>query len=656
MLKAFQKRNKWKNFVFGSILILIALSMVLYLIPGFGGFGVNPAFTGVVAEVQGEQIQAFELQQALFQFGLQNRIPAELMETYSTQILDNMLLERATLREAERLGLRVSEEEVVQQLRRIPDFFPDGNFVGRQAYEDLVYTRFHVTLTEFERQVHNSILREKLRSMITDPVVVYPEEIRKAFEEDNEKMVLEYALIDTAELREGIEPSDEELQEYYQTNQARYQIPEKRSGQAIVFDELQTGLGITIEESELQAYYRNNQNDFRIEERVQVSHILLRADESNREEVRTKGEDLLTQLQDGADFAELARENSEDPGSAASGGDLGWVVRGQTVPPFEQAAFSLEPGSLSDLVETTFGFHIVKVAEHEQARLRPFDEARGEIGIALREQRVHTMLPRQAEEAASALRNTPGDGVAIAERLNARLVNFEPLAAGDPFPGLGPSPELSQELFILQQDEVGRPVPVETGYVVPVVTEILPPHQGEFEEVRDLLQRDYVDEQARQQASARATELAEALEQQEEKNLQQAAQAQGAQVQTSQSITRTMPIPSVGLPSQLDPSLFSRDVGEVAGPFPVASGHIFFQIASKEAPNEEDFPTQEAAIEQRLLAQKKDQAFAMFEDNLRSRLEAEGDLVIHYDALSQMAAGTYGGEHPPYPHSHPHGF
>ena len=294
--------------------------------------------------MQGEQIQAFELQQALFQFGLQNRIPAELMETYSTQILDNMLLERATLREAERLGLQVSEEEVVQQLRRIPDFFPDGNFVGRQAYEDLVYTRFHVTLTEFERQVHNSILREKLRSMITDPVVVYPEEIRKAFEEDNEKMVLEYALIDTAELREDIEPSDEELQEYYQTNQARYQIPEKRSGQAIVFDELQTGLGITIEESELQAYYRNNQNDFRIEERVQVSHILLRADESNREEVRTKGEDLLTQLQDGADFAELARENSEDPASAASGGDLGWVVRGQTVPPFEQAAFSLEPG------------------------------------------------------------------------------------------------------------------------------------------------------------------------------------------------------------------------------------------------------------------------------------------------------------------------
>ncbi len=655
MLKAFQKRNKWKNFVFGSILVLIALSMVLYLIPGVTGFGSDPAFTGVVAEVQGEQIQAFELQQALFQFGLQNRIPAELMELYSTQILDNMLLERATLREAEQLGLQVSETELVQQLRRIPDLFPDGNFVGRQAYEDIVYTRFHVTLPEFERQLRNSILREKLRSMITDPVVVYPEEIRKAFQEDNEKMVLDYALIDMVELREGIEPGNEELQEYYQTNQARYQIPEKRSGQAIVFDELQTGLGITIPESELQVYYRNNQNDFRVEERVQVSHILLRAAESNKEEVRTKAEDLLTQIQDGADFAELARENSEDPGSAANGGDLGWVVRGQTVPPFEQAAFSLEPDSLSDLVETTFGFHILKAAEHEQARLRPFDEVRAEIGIALRRERILTILPRQAEEAAAALRSTPGDGQAIAERLNAQFRNFGPLAAGDPFLGLGPSPELGQELFILQEDEVGRPIPVQTGYVVPVVTAILPAHPGGFEEVKDLVQRDFVDEQARQQASARAAELADALGQQEEKNLQQAARTLGAAVQTSQLITRATPIPSVGLPSQLDPSLFSKDVGEVAGPFPVASGHIIFQIASKEAPNEEDFSTQQALIEQRLLVQKKDQAFALFEDNLRSRLEAEGDLVIHYDVLSRMAAGTPG-EHPPYPHSHPPGF
>lgn len=660
MLKAFQKRTKLKNIVFGTMLVLIALSMVLYLIPGFTGITGDPTVGGVVAKVNGEEIQAFELQQAVFRFSQQNRIPTELLGTYSTQILDSMVIEKALLREADRLGLRVSEEEVAQQLRQVPDLFPDGKFVGRQAYEDLVYTRFNVSPAEFERRFRDAILQEKLKSLVTDSVAAYPEEIRKAFQEGNEKLVLDYALIETRAMRGDIKPTDDVLLQNYQANLVRYQVPDKRAGRALVFSQAQTAQNITIPDADVQRYYQSNQSQFRVEERVEVSHILVRADATNKEEKRKKADGVLTRLKGGADFAALARENSDDPGSASKGGNLGYIVRGQTVPEFEKAAFSLEPGKLSELVETTFGFHILKVGKHEQARLRPLEEVSPEIRGILLQERVQAMLPRQTEEAAAALRKAPNDIQAIAERLKARAVDFGPVATADPFPQVGSAPELMQEIFILQKDEVGRPIPVQTGYVIPRVTELLPAHQGEFTEVKDRVRSDYVEEQARERASAKATELAEALGRQEKKDLKRAAQALKVEVKTNTPISRGMSIPSVGNPAELDPALFTRNAGEVAGPFPTAGGHVVLQIASKEAPKEEDFPKQQAAIEQRLLQAKKQQAFSVFEDNLRSRLETEGDLVIYPEVLSRISTSSSGpvlpaGEHPPYPHTHPGG-
>jgi peptidyl-prolyl cis-trans isomerase D len=462
-------------------------------------------------------------------------------------------------------------------------------------------------------------------------------------------------------MREDIRPTDDALLQYYQTNQSRYQVPDKRAGRAIVFSQAQIGETITIPDADAQRYYQSNQDQFRVEERVKVSHILVDVDANatNREELRREAERMLTRLKEGADFAAMARESSGDPSSAAQGGDLGFIVRGQTVPEFEKAAFSLEPGKLSELVETSFGYHILKVSEHEQARLRPFEEVSSEIRATLVQERVQTILPRQADEAAAGLRRAPNEIQGIAERLKAQVVDFGPVATADPFPQVGAAPELMQEIFILQKDEVGRPIPVQTGYVVPLVTELLPAHQGEFAEVKDRVREEYVDEQARERASAKATELAEALGRQEKKDLKRAAQALKVEVKTSRAITRTAAIPAVGNPTQLDPALFTRNAGEVAGPFPTAGGHVVLQVASREAPKEEDFPNQQATIEQRLLQAKKQQAFSVFEDNLRNRLESEGDLVIYYDVLGNLSAASPvlpAGEHPPYPHTHPAGF
>ncbi|MGH9785859.1 MAG: peptidylprolyl isomerase, partial [Terriglobia bacterium] len=605
MLKAFQKANKLKKIVFMSLFVLMTLSMVVYLIPGFTGSTVDPVFSGVVAEVAGEQIRAFELQQAVLQVSRQNRIPAEMMNLYTSQVLNDLLLERASLREAERLGLRVSEAELAERLRQIPDLFPEGKYVGREIYEDLVFSRFNVPVPEFEARIRRAILLEKLRNLVTDPVMVYPEEVRKAFQEDNEKLVLDYVHVDPAALRDEIRPTDAALQMYYQTNLSRYQIPQKRSAKFLYFDQNRLGLAISIADADLRRYYQQNQDSYRSEERVQVSHLLRRSDPAKKEEARKKAEELLAQLKGGADFATLAKANSEDPGSGANGGDLGWIVRGQTVPEFEAAAFSLEPGKLSEIVETTFGFHILKVATHEQARLRPFDEVQAEIQTILQQERLQATLPRQAEEAASALRRAPNDAEGIAQRLNAQVLSPQPLALDEPLPAIGQAPEVQQEIFSLEKGDIGRPIPIPTGYVIPILLDVFPSHQGTFEEVKERVRTEYVDEQARERASTRAGELAKALEQQEKKDLKRAAQSLRLTVKSSEPITRATPIPALGNPAQLDPTLFTKAVGDVAGPFPATSGHVAFQIASRQPPKEEDFPVQQGPVEERLLGEKR---------------------------------------------------
>ena len=130
MLKIFRQRESLQKIVFGIILFLTVVGMVVYLIPGFTGLTDDPTTTAVVAEVGGERIRAFDLQQSVLEVSRRNRIPSEMMASYTAQILDEMVLEKASVREAERLGLRVTEPELVERLRQIPDLFPGGKFVG----------------------------------------------------------------------------------------------------------------------------------------------------------------------------------------------------------------------------------------------------------------------------------------------------------------------------------------------------------------------------------------------------------------------------------------------------------------------------------------------------------------------------------------------
>lgn len=221
---------------------------------------------------------------------------------------------------------------------------------------------------------------------------------------------------------QGTEISPDEVTEQMQTLEQRTggkeQLDQALAGQDMTRQELRAGLkedlainryieekivpAVTVSEQEAQTFYEENKEQMQRPEQAKLRHILISASGDAGEEEKTaargKAEDLLAQVREGADFAELATANSDDTQSAERGGDLGWVSRGQTVEPFENAAFALEPGATSEVVESPFGFHIIRLEEKRAAGTAPFADAREEIEAYLKQQKLGEVISRKVEE------------------------------------------------------------------------------------------------------------------------------------------------------------------------------------------------------------------------------------------------------------------
>ena len=643
MLNIFRRKDMVTRFVVGSILVLIALAMVITLIPGI----MDPTTTGavpsgLVAEVGGEEITSRDLQQKLFQISRQSNIPPVMMPIYYSSILNQMVLEKATMQEAKRLGLEISTSEWREKLQQDPTLFPGGTFVGQQQYENIMAAN-GMTVAQFEQSYRDAMLHEKLRQVVTDSINVAPEEVVSAFHRENEKVVLDYVFLKPVDFRNDIRPSDAELEAYFEENRDGYPVPEKRSVQILYVEKQKVREATAVTEEEIQEYYESNKDSYRVEERVLVSHILLRTPDKTPdklEEVRQKAAGLLEQLKDGADFATLAKENSEDQTTAPSGGDLGGIVRNQTVPEFENAAFTLEPGTVSDLIETVYGIHILKVDAHEQSYLRTLEQVKPEIQNKLLEEKVASGIFDLAEQAAAALRRSPDEIESLAERYDGVVVAPPSFARGETLQRVGNSPEFMEEVFSMETGEVAPPILGPDGYAVPLLLEVVPTHPGEYAEVQDQVREDYINGQSREMAQAKAQELSKSLELQGEKDLGLAARALNLAVETTQPVTRQGTIPSFGNVDELGPQVFTAEVGEVVGPDSAGGGYVIFQVASREPAQEEDMEQQASRILQRLLNQKRQLAFESFQDSLAERLTASGDLRIYEDVLAQLTTGV----------------
>jgi peptidyl-prolyl cis-trans isomerase D len=548
-----------------------------------------------------------------------------------------LIEEKMLVLEADRMGLRVSDEEHADLLKKlVPTAFTGDTFIGMDRYTAEVQSRFQVTVPEFETEVKDALLQQKFQQLVTDGITASDDEVREEFRRENEKIKLDYVLIKPEDLLSKVEISDAELSAYFDKNKAKYVVPERRTVDYALLTLAQLRQRADVTEDEEKIYYQNNINQYKLEDRAHVAHILFKTvgmTDAEAAEVKKKAEDVLNKAKHGGNFGDLAKQYSEDS-TKDKGGDLGWIVRGQTVPEFENAAFSLPKGSISDLVKTQYGFHIIQVIDRETARTQTFDEVKASILNQLQQDKAEQLGENLSTQIADEIRRGGRVPIAdLAKKFNMTTGEAKLVEANQPLPELGNAPGLMDTIFHQRVGDVSAPIHTDVGYVVLSVKDIQPTHPATFAEVHDRVASDYRHEKAVDLAKSRAEDLAKRAKSGE--SFAAAAKALGLEVKTSEPISRTGSIPDVGSAKQFA-TAFTLPVGQIGALVPVGQNWTIYRVAQHDPVNQDDFEKQKSKIEEQVLQRKRQAAYDLFRTALKARLQQEGVLQFNADNLKRL--------------------
>jgi peptidyl-prolyl cis-trans isomerase D len=640
MLRSIQQRdldrNRWIKITMGVILVLICVSMVVTLIPGLMT-GTGASSPDAIATVDGQSITAVDFQQQFDQATRNQTIPTMLRAAYAKQILDQMIFQHALEYEAGQMGLRVTPEEETQRIKEIlPDAW-SGNTWLKDRYATEVQTRTGMDVSEFEGLLRDEMLVDKFRQLVTDGITVSQPEIEQEFRWRNEKVTIAYALVKPTDLASSIHPSDSELSAWFAKNMSRYQIPEKRSARYALLDLSKLRASTTVSDDTLRAYYNSHIDEYKVENRAHVEHILFKTigkTDAEIAEIHQKAEDVLKQAKHGANFEDLAKKYSEDDGTKAKGGDLGWIVDGQTVPEFQQAAFSLPKGSISDLVKTQYGFHIIKVLDRETAHTKTLEEVRDSILQTVLDQKVTTEADDISNQMAGAVRQSDRQSLDdLAKKFHLAVGETPAASVTDTIMPLGNSPQLHQMLFALHPGELSQPLQIDSGFVIITPKNISQAHQATLAEVHDQVLADYQHEKSLALARSSAEELSKRVRAGED--FDKVAASLGLTVKKSDPFARNGSIPDVGTSRQLA-SAFALPIGQTGTPIQSGENWVVFRTLSHEVPDPADLAKQAGDLRQELLQTKQNAAFEAFHTSLVNRLTQEGKLTINTDAVNRV--------------------
>ncbi len=644
MFDLFRSRDKAVRILLGAILVVVALSMVTYLIPGSGmGGGGTGSDAGTLADVAGDTITVQQARNAVAGVTRGRQMPPEIMSFYVPQIVQQLITERALAYEAKRIGLRVSDDETATAIRNtLPQqLFKDGK-VDTNLYASVLAEQ-NMTIPQFESEMARSVLVARLRQVISEGTVVAPAEVEQEYKRRTEKAKIEYAMVSPAKYQSEAKPSEAEMRSYFDKNRAAYQTPEKKSIAVVLLDPAKVAETAQVSDADLQKAYDSNKNAFRTPERVKLRHILLKTDAAKGDDakVKAKAEDLLKQLRGGADFAEMAKKYSEDPGSGSKGGDLDWVTRGQMVKPFEDAAFSLPPKQISNLVQTQYGYHILEVMDKETARLKPFEEVKGELATNLKKRQSNQLTQSLADRALAGLKKDPLHPEKIAGELNLPLIQVPNYVPGDPIPQVGVSKPIDDSLVGLKRGDVSQPVTLPGDKLAfAAVTAVDPPHPATFEDVKGQVQTKLSTDKLSRLLDQKAKEL---LDKTKAMNgdLAAAAKSMGLEVKTPAEFDRQGAVEGIGSGSLLGEA-FDKQPGTVFGPIAAQGGRVVVKIVQHVAPDMGGMAAQSTAIRDELKQKRARERTTLFEEGVRARLEKDGKLKVHQDAMSQLVASFRG--------------
>ena len=633
-MAVFDNRKTGMRILLGAVVLVLGGSMLLYLVPQSPGTG-EASSTDTVAKVGDETVSTAEVRQKLTELLRGNQVPDMMKAYYMRQIVEDLVSRKAIEYEAKRLGIRVSDQELANRIRRIlPSVYNGDTFLGRDQYTAEVQAHTQMSVAAFEEVVRQSLVLEKIQKLVTDGVSVGPSELQDEFKYRNEKVKLDYAFIKPEDLEAKITPDEAEIKAAYDKNRSRYQVPEKRVARFGLIDLNQLRQTAQISDDELKAQYQQNIQQYQVPNRVHVQHILVMTvgkTDAEVEEIRQKAEDVLKQAKKGAKFEDLAKKYSEDPGTKDKGGDLGWLTQGQTVPEFEKTAFGLDKSKMSDLVKTQYGFHIIKVLDKETAHTKPFEEVKDSVKVPLLLAKADKLASDEADQLSATIRRSNKVSLDdLAKQFHLTLGETRPVTAVDPILELGNSKEAKEAIFRLRQDELSLPIRTDRGYLVLSAKQIQPTHPGSLEEVRDKIVTELKQQKATELARAKAEDLAKRVKAGEK--FDAAAKSLGLEAKTSDLFARNGSISGAVSGKQVA-AAFQLKPGEVGAPLNLGANWFIYRVAEKQEPNPADFEKQKKELTDQVLQAKRGLAFDAFRTSLETRLRQEGKLQIMSDKL-----------------------
>ncbi len=632
MLKYLRDRKRMGYLVGSFLLVLVIFAFVVFYIPDLlapaGGVGL----TGEVARVDGISISA---QQFLQRYRLQEQVyRAQLGQQYSPALMRQLGLEDLVLRgliqdallvvEAERQGLTVSDEEVANRIVRDPTFQSNGQFIGRGAYLQTL-SQNGLTAGQFEAELRNQILRQKLQTLVTDGVLVSSEEVEREYRNRNEMAKLEYVHVPKEPIAESNEVADEEIAAFFEENKEQYRLPLQRKIRYLSITSQPFQSSVTVSEREIERDYNRNLHLYETPLQVRASHILFKTadkDDNDEEEVRRQAEEVLAQVKSGGDFAALAKKHSEDT-SAEQGGDLGFFGRGEMVPEFEQAAFSLNVGDTSRLVKSAYGFHIIKVTERQTPLTRPLENVRDEIRSRLTQEKAVDLMEDAVTQAGEYLRSTENlEGLAQQyDLLTTQETDF--FGRQDPVPRLGGSQELRSLAFELPIGEVSPPLRQGQDYVFFEVREERESFIPALEDVREQVKKGLLDEAAGAAARSKAEEIR--LKLTDARTAADAAKAAGTELKTADSFYRGTQLPEAGRSPAVQDAAFAGETGIFSAPLPSPNGFVVLRVVERTGYDPEKFASEKDTFTEQVLAQKRQQFWAAYLQALQQRSSVRVD-------------------------------
>lgn len=653
MIRFLQADNKFVKTIFWVIISVACITMVITLVPGiFNDQTASPdtyatiGYGGVLGRFlpASDTIPTADVQNLAQRMLQRQQLPDFVLPFMMQRVAEGLIQQHIELMEAKRLGITATDDDVRRFLHTGQwgmVLFPNGKYIGDAQYAEFVSDQFQMSREKFESEIKKEIVDQRLRSLVTGGVTVSDSEVRSSYVDQATKIKFDYAVLDQDALKNQINPSDSALETYFKQNAAKYAhaIPEARKIQYIAFTVANLPQApAPVTDAEVQQYYQQHIKDYQIDEQVKVRHILIAVNSQDPKadaSAKAKAQSILDQLHHGGDFAKLAKENSDDPGSKSQGGELGWIKHGVTVPEFDQESFALQPGQISGLVRTKFGYHIIQTEDKQAAHTRPLSEVKAEITATLTRQNESQAEQAFAQQLSSEAAKSGLGATAAAHHLQVVTTDF--LSQSSVVPNLSDGSQLLTGAFSATKNGAPQVASTGDGYAVYQVTDIQAAHAPDFASWRSHVLDDYRDQQLPQLLATKTNELATKAK--SENDLAKAAKEVGATVKTSDLVGRDAQVPDIGALASVAPQLFDLNPGQLSGPINTGHTGVVAKIIDKQSPTSEEVTKNFDSARDQMLEQRRDDMFQVFVSNLQNVYQKDGRIRMNRKAQQQGPMG-----------------